>query len=149
MSQGAFTFFGEGAEGADLRQVEGGYIHHFHQGVCQVTQPSHLAVLSQVGLGKALPLPLCQPQGGQVDHHVLLLMNAAPVPAIPNSCCWHACYTPGVSFLQLFECYCAHIAIKSAEHCLSMSRGSLVLQLLLDFDLCLASKVHSVALVLI
>ncbi len=80
MSQGAFTVFGEGA---DLRQVEGGYIHHFHEGICQVTQPSHLAVLTQVGLGKALPLPLCQPQGGQVNHHMLPLMYAAPVPAIP------------------------------------------------------------------
>lgn len=65
---------------ANLRETKGRDIQDLHKGVCQVTQAGHLAVLPQVGLRKALPLPLCQPQGGQVDHHMLPLMNAAPVP---------------------------------------------------------------------
>lgn len=67
--------------GADLWEGEGGHIQHLHQGVCQITEASHLAVLPDLGLGQALPLPLIQPQGGQVDHHMLPLVNAGPVSA--------------------------------------------------------------------
>lgn len=73
--------------GADLRQGKGGHIQHLHQGVCQVTEASHLAVLPDLGLGQALPLPLTEPQGRQVDHHMLPLMNAGPVSA--SSCIGH------------------------------------------------------------
>lgn len=95
---------------ADLRQVEGSHIESLDQGVCQVTQTGHLAVLPQLGLGEALPLPLCQPQGGQVHHHMLLLMDATPVPAmirIPMSletwqCCRTHVFLLGVPPLLLF-----------------------------------------------
>ena len=72
--------------GADLWQGKGSNIQHFHQGVCQVTEASHLAVLPHLGLGQALPLSLTESQGWQVDHHMLPFMNAGPVPANHQGC---------------------------------------------------------------
>lgn len=64
-----------------LWQGKRGDIQDLHQWVRQITEASHLAVLPNLGLAQALSLSLTESQGWQVDDYMLLLMNAAPVPA--------------------------------------------------------------------
>ena len=64
-----------------LWKLEGRNIEQVHQGICQVTQAGHLAVFPHLGLEHALPLPLGQPHGGQVDYDMPPLVDLCPVPA--------------------------------------------------------------------
>ena len=83
---GCRQWWGAAVRGADLWHGKGSNIQYFHQGVCQVTEASHLAVFPDLGLGQALPLSLTESQGWQVDHHMLPFMDASPVPAIHQGC---------------------------------------------------------------